>query len=159
MIGATPKTDHDFKSDTTLIRDLIDIASKGGNYLLNVGPTDQGVIPLPEVLRLTAIGHWLNIYGKAIYATQASPFKKKFDWGRVTQKGYKLFLEIFHWPKDGKLTLPAYKGKVLSAHLIGDPERPGVSAHQRGNHLIVNLPGKMPNKIASVVEIDFDINV
>src|SRR5699024_10661833 len=99
------KDDHDFKSDTTLIRDLIDIASKGGNYLLNVGPTAQGIIPLPEVTRLAAMGHWLNIYGDAIYATNASPFKKKFDWGRVTQGDHKLYLEIFHWPKDGKLTL------------------------------------------------------
>jgi len=149
------KNDHDFKSDTTLIHNLIDIASKGGNYLLNVGPTAQGVIPRPEVTRLSQMGHWLNIYGKAIYTTKASPFKKKFSWGRVTEGSNKLYLEIFNWPKDGKLTLPAYKGQVDSAHLLDDPDRSGVTAQQDGNQLQINLPGKAPNKIASVVEIDF----
>jgi alpha-L-fucosidase len=149
------KGDHDFKSDTTLIRNLIDIASKGGNYLLNVGPTAQGIIPLPEVTRLSAMGRWLNIYGKAIYATKASPFKKKFKWGRVTQGDHKLYLEIFQWPEDGKLTLPAYKGKISSAHLMGDPNRSGVTAHQNGNHITINLPGEAPDGIASVVEIGF----
>jgi len=149
------KNDHDFKSDTTLIHNLINIASKGGNYLLNVGPTAQGIIPRPEVTRLSQMGHWLDIYGKAIYTTHASPFKKKFSWGRVTEGRNKLYLEIFNWPKDGKLTLPAYQGQIESAHLIDDPQRLGVTAQQDGNNLLVNLPGKAPNKIASVVEIDF----
>jgi alpha-L-fucosidase len=149
------KGDHDFKSDTTLIRNLIDIASKGGNYLLNVGPTAQGIIPLPEVKRLSAMGHWLNIYGKAIYATKPSPFKKQFKWGRVTQKQNKLYLEIFHWPKDGKLTLPAYEGTIASVHLMGDPDRSGLSALKQGIHMVINLPGEAPNDIASVVEVDF----
>ncbi len=149
------KNDHNFKSDTTLIRNLIDIASKGGNYLLNVGPTAQGVIPLPEVERLSAMGHWLNIYGKSIYATKASPFKKKFKWGRVTRGDHKLYLEVFHWPEDGKITLPAYKGRITFAHLIGDPDREGVATLQQGNHIVINLPGKAPDDIASVVEVDF----
>ncbi len=149
------KKDHDFKSDTTLIRNLIDIASKGGNYLLNVGPTAQGIIPLPEVTRLSAMGHWLNIYGKAIYGTSASPFKKQFQWGRVTQRGHQLYLSIFHWPEDGTLSIPAYQGSINSAHLIGDPDRPGVVAHRKGDKIVTDLPGKAPDGIASVVKISF----
>jgi len=149
------KADHDFKSDTTLIHNLVDIASKGGNYLLNVGPTAKGVIPSPEITRLIGMGHWLKTYGKAIYTTRSSPFKEKFSWGRVTQAPNKLYLEIFHWPKNGRLTLPAYSGSIASAHLMGAPNRAGVSADNSGNQLVVNLPGKAPNGIASVVEIDF----
>lgn len=150
------KNDHDFKSDTLLIRNLIDIASKGGNYLLNVGPTAQGTIPLPEVKRLAAIGHWLNINGEAIYATSASPFAEKFDWGRVTKGEHSLYLIIFNWPEEGAITLPAYPGKVVSAHLFEDPDRPGVAARREGNNIVVDLPGKAPNGIASVVELEFD---
>jgi alpha-L-fucosidase len=99
-------TDTNFKSSETLLRNLIDIASKGGNYLLNVGPTSKGVIPQPEADRLLAIGQWLKVNGEAIYGTAAGPFKQQFGWGRITQKPGKLYLEVFDWPKEGKLLLP-----------------------------------------------------
>jgi alpha-L-fucosidase len=68
--------DHDWKSTEMLLRNLIDIASKGGNYLLNVGPTSEGLIPEPSVERLQAIGRWMKVNGEAIYGTSASPFKE-----------------------------------------------------------------------------------
>src|SRR5207237_5257382 len=72
--------DDKWKSPTTLVRNLIDIASKGGNYLLNVGPNSLGEIPQPSVDRLKEIGQWMQTNGEAIYATKASPFRRyKFD--------------------------------------------------------------------------------
>ena len=68
--------DHNWKSAETLIRNLVDIASKGGNYLLNVGPTSEGLIPEPSVERLKAIGKWMDVNGESIYGTTASPFKR-----------------------------------------------------------------------------------
>ena len=67
--------DNNWKSTETLIRNLIDIASKGGNYLLNVGPTSEGLIPEPSIERLKAVGDWMKVNGEAIYGTTASPFK------------------------------------------------------------------------------------
>ena len=98
--------DHGFKPTSLLLQNLMDIASKGGNYLLNVGPTDEGVIPAPEVQRLKEMGYWLKTNGNALYGTTAGPFKKQLAWGRATQKPGKLFLTVFDWPKDGSLRAP-----------------------------------------------------
>jgi alpha-L-fucosidase len=109
--------DTDFKSVPTLLHNLIDIASKGGNYLLNVGPTAQGIIPAPEVERLQAMGAWLKTNGEAIYGTSASPFKRlPFD-GRVTVKGDTLYLHVFQWP-DAGLTLAGLKTPVRDARTL-----------------------------------------
>ena len=66
--------DENWKSTETLVRNLIDIASKGGNYLLNVGPTAQGEIPAASVERLAGMGKWMAVNGESIYGTTASPF-------------------------------------------------------------------------------------
>src|SRR5579862_8935308 len=79
--------DTNFKSVPTLVHNLVDIASKGGNYLLNVGPEPSGLIPAPEVERLKAVGGWLKANGQSIYATSASPFKRLPFKGRATVKG------------------------------------------------------------------------
>jgi alpha-L-fucosidase len=77
--------DQNWKSTETLVQYLTDIASKGGNFLLNVGPTPEGNIPAPSIERLKEMGLWMNINGEAIYGTSASPFFKLL-WGRCTQK-------------------------------------------------------------------------
>ena len=77
--------DDNWKSTKTLIQYLADIASKGGNFLLNVGPTAEGIIPQPSIERLKEMGEWMKSNGESIYGTTASPFFKLF-WGRCTQK-------------------------------------------------------------------------
>jgi alpha-L-fucosidase len=77
--------DHNWKSAETLIRNLCDIVSKGGNFLLNVGPDREGVIPPPSVERLRGIGAWMKINAEAIHGTTASPFEE-LEWGRCTVK-------------------------------------------------------------------------
>ena len=145
--------DTNFKSTETLLRNLIDIASKGGNYLLNVGPTSKGVIPQPEADRLLAIGAWLKVNGEAIYGTTASPFKRQLSWGRVTQKPGKLYLEVFDWPKDGKLPLPISNTKI-SAHLLASAGKLDTVSTPDGWQ--ISLPSSAPDPIASVIEVDLD---
>jgi alpha-L-fucosidase len=114
-------TDHNFKSTPTLLRNLIDIASKGGNYLLNVGPTSEGIIPAEEVQRLTAMGQWMKANGGSIYATSASPYRRLGFEGRATVKGNTLYLNVFRWPSDG-LTLVGLQNAVRGARVLATGE-------------------------------------
>jgi alpha-L-fucosidase len=144
--------DHNWKPVETLVRNLVDIASKGGNYLLNVGPTAEGLIPEPSVERLRAVGQWMKVNGEAIYATSASPFKR-LPWGRCTRKvagdTTTLFLHVFDWPADGKLVVPGLRSPVASAALLADGSRLRTAAGADG--VTVTVPTPAPDKISSTV--------
>jgi alpha-L-fucosidase len=146
--------DHDWKSSQLLVRNLIDCASKGGNYLLNVGPTGDGLIPQPSIDRLKEIGHWLNLNGSAIYGTSAGPFARPLPWGRVTMKGSgnrtTLYLHVFDWPRDGELLVPGLKTPAEAASLLSDPGK-NLITRPVENGLVVELPGPPPDAISSTI--------
>jgi alpha-L-fucosidase len=146
--------DNDWKSAQTLLRNLIDIASKGGNYLLNVGPTSEGEIPAASVERLHEIGAWLAANGDGIYGTTASPFGKlPFD-GRCTQKPGKLYLHVFNWPSDRKLLVPV-TNEVRAAYLLTKPdEKLAVTSAADGK--AIALPEITPDPNATVVVVEID---
>ncbi len=149
------KNDHHWKSSAEMIRMLIDIASKGGNYLLNVGPTSEGEIPAPSVERLHEIGEWMKVNGEAIYGTTAGPLKKAPAWGRMTQKPGKLFLHVFDWPKDGKLVVPALEGEqAKSAYLLADPNRAPLAVASGPGGTEISVPAEAPDPVASVVVLE-----
>ena len=142
--------DHAWKSNETLIRNLIDIASKGGNYLLNIGPKGDGSIPPESVKSMQAIGAWLKTNGEAIYGTSASPVAG-LKWGRCTRKGTNLYLSVFNWPKDGKLLFPL-KIQPQSACLLEDPSQPlATSVSSEG--ITIQIPPDAPDPIASVIKL------
>jgi alpha-L-fucosidase len=144
------KEDNNWKSTDDLLHNLVDIASKGGNFLLNVGPTAQGIIPQPSIERLTTMGMWLRANGQSIYGTGASPFKK-LSWGRATTKPGTIFLHVFDWPQDGKLVVPGLKNKVLRAYLLST--RKAVSLTRNGDDVVLSLPTHAPDKVDSVVAL------
>jgi len=148
--------DHNWKSTEVILRNLIDIVSKGGNYLLNVGPTAEGEIPAPSIERLKQVGAWMKVNGTAIYGTTASPFAK-LTWGRCTKKvsdqGGTLYLHVFDWPADGKLVVPGLRNKVTGAQLLATGGK--LTAKVIGDDVVVSLPAKAPDAIASVVELTF----
>jgi len=146
------KDDHNWKSTETLLRNLIDIASKGGNFLLNVGPTAEGLIPEPSVQRLEGIGKWMASNGESIWGTTASPFKK-LPWGRATTKPGRIYLHVFNWPKD-RLLVPGLENKVQKAYLLADVQRAPLPVVQAPEGLAIQLPPKAPDAIASVVVLE-----
>jgi len=143
------KDDHNWKSTQDLIRKLVDIVSKGGNFLLNVGPTAEGLIPQPSVERLAEIGRWMDVNGQSIYGTTASPFAR-LAWGRCTKKPGLLFLHVFDWPADGKLVVPGLENEVGRAYLLADANR-ALEVTRAGERIVIDLPQKAPDPIDTVV--------
>ncbi|HEV2318285.1 MAG TPA: alpha-L-fucosidase, partial [Verrucomicrobiae bacterium] len=152
------RDDNDWKSSETLIRNVVDIASKGGNYLLNVGPTGEGLIPDASIERLNEIGQWMKVNGAAIYGTSAGPFTRQLPWGRCTSKtsGRRttLYLHVFDWPGDGRLAVPLLN-KIKRASLLVAPSKP-LRTETGMNGDIIFLPPQAPDSISSTVVIKLD---
>ncbi|MHB8635538.1 MAG: alpha-L-fucosidase [Fimbriimonadaceae bacterium] len=147
-------TDHDWKSPETLIRNLVDIASKGGNYLLNVGPTSLGEIPPGSVDRLARMGAWTKVNGESLYGSSASPFPRPLPWGRVTQKPGKLFLHVFDPSKP--ILLAGLKTRIKRVYELANP-KVGFAVTPTDRGPVVNLNGAiLPDKIDSVLVADID---
>lgn len=147
------KKDQNWKSSSTIIRMLIDCASKGGNFLLNVGPTPEGQIPQASVQRLSEVGQWMKANSKAIYGTTASPFKE-LSFGKCTQKPGELFLHVLNWPADGKLLLPI-RNHVPKAYLLAKPATAlGCNSTETG--IQITLPAVALDPIATVVVIEIE---
>jgi len=150
------KHDTKWKSSTDLIRKLVDIASKGGNFLLNIGPKPDGTFPREALDRLEAIGRWMDVNGQAIHGTTASPTARP-TWGRITTKRLadrktRLFLHVFDWPTDGKLDVKL-ANKPGPCYLLATKDRRfEVTAHPEG--LTVTLTGTAPDPVCSVVVLD-----
>lgn len=146
--------DVKWKSTETLIRNLVDIASKNGNYLLNVGPDALGQIPEGSLTALKGIGQWMKINGASIYGTKGNPLPTQ-DWGRCTAKEENgktiIYLHVFSWPANGQLHVPGIKGTVTQARLLANNKQLPTSVSN--NELVVSLPDKAPDNIDSVIAL------
>jgi alpha-L-fucosidase len=144
--------DHNWKSAEDLTKKLVDIVSKGGNYLLNVGPTAEGIIPEPSVERLLGVGDWLKKNGEGVYGTTAGPIQN-VDWCRSTQKDGSVYIHVFDWPSDGKLKLSGLGRAINEATIIGDSKDSNLSIEVGDTFIVVNGPVKAPDPIISVIKL------
>ncbi|MHC4416926.1 MAG: alpha-L-fucosidase [Planctomycetota bacterium] len=149
------KDDHNWKRADELIRLLVDVASKGGNFLLNVGPTSLGEIPEPSVQRLEAIGAWMKTNGESIYATTASPLGR-LPWGRCTQRAGDrgatvLYLHVFDWPPDGRLVVGGLVSEPRRAWLLSDTARSPLETTRRGDGVVITVPPQPTHPVDTVV--------
>ena len=144
--------DHNWKSEETLIHNLIDIVSKGGNFLLNVGPDAEGLIPAPSVERLEAMGRWMEVNGEAIYGADPSPFERP-DWGRYTSRNNIIYAHVFDWPEGGLLSIPELTD-AGKAWLLSDADRTPVTVTPSAGGINLQLPETAPDSIATVIAIE-----
>ena len=151
------KNDHNWKSARVLIQQLATTASRGGNYLLNVGPTSEGVIPPESVERLQEMGKWMDANGESIYATFGNPFPYELPWGVITTKPGRLYLHVFTWPPN-RLTIYGIQSKVQRVSLLANHAPVTFSQKEdKGNgvaSLTMQLPAQTPDTADSVIALD-----
>jgi alpha-L-fucosidase len=156
------KTDTKHKSEEECLRLLIDTASKGGNLLLNIGPHPDGSILQPQQDRLHDLARWMRVNGESIHGTIASPFAQQLPWGRCTRKllpdGHvRLYLHVYDWPKDGRLTVPGLRNRASRASLLADSQHVSLPCSGGGEEdLTIQLPTNPPDPIASVIVLDLE---
>jgi alpha-L-fucosidase len=147
--------DNNWKSSEDLVRKLVDIASKGGNFLLNIGPTSQGLFPQQAIDRLKDIGSWMKINSESIYETKASPFKK-LSWGRCTQKaipgGTRLYLHVFDWPEDGKLNVPGIGNQFIASYALADKMK--LKTERKESDYVIDISPAAKQNYATVIVMD-----
>jgi alpha-L-fucosidase len=167
------KDDTNWKSPGQITFKLVDIVSKGGNYLLNVGPTAEGVIPQPSQDILRTVGRWLKVNGEAVYGAGASPFGDEFgeytargakdvrgqklfypqtEW-RVTTKPGKLYLTFFGEPR-APFEIPAMKNKILRAYRLAD--HAPIDLKTENGKTSFNMERPMLDPMATVVVVEFE---
>jgi len=148
--------DNNWKSREDLLHKLVDIASKGGNFLLNVGPTAEGLIPGPSVERLAAIGEWMNLNSESIYGTTASPLGE-VPWGRCTAKPGKLYLHVFDWPTNGRLEVSGLENKVKKAYLLADKKRAKLPVRRQGrDKVVITVPSRATDPVNTVIVLEIN---
>jgi alpha-L-fucosidase len=168
------RDDEDWKSPGEILFKLLDIVSKGGNYLLNVGPDADGMIPRASAENLRTVGRWLKVYGEAVYDAKRSPFGEEFgefsatqkdrkgqplflvrnDW-RCTTKPGKIYITIFNVPREG-LDLPAFKNQIRHAYLLGDPGKQEIVIDNVNGVRVARVPRPGPHATAYVLVLEID---
>ncbi len=165
--------DHDWKSPGLITFKLVDIVSKGGNYLLNVGPMADGIIPPPSQDILRAVGAWLKVNGEAVYGAGATPFGDELgepsgkgatdvrgqplmlartEW-RVTTKPGKLYFTFFAEPR-APFALPPMKNKVKRVYRLADGA--AVDYKVEGSRTFLNIERPILDPMATVVVVEID---
>jgi len=148
--------DKNWKTTEDLIRKLADIASKGGNFLLNIGPRSDGTFPPEAVQRLAEIGAWMKVNGESIRGTTASPFDA-LAFGRCTvkagEKTTKLYLHVFDWPRQRRIVLPGLGNEIVRATLLSAPER-ALTVARHDSDVWIAVPEVPPDAIDSVVVLE-----
>ncbi|MBN2085203.1 MAG: alpha-L-fucosidase [Anaerolineales bacterium] len=147
--------DHHWKTARELIRSLVDIVSKGGNLLLNVGPRADGSLPWETRAGLRSVGRWMHAYGESIHGASAGPFLCVSGHFRCTAKPGRLFAHVFDWPGERILRLPAVRNMIGAVYMMGKPGAP-LTFRRAGGGIEIDLPARAPDPWDTVIVLEVD---
>lgn len=150
------KHDNTHKPASFFIRLLAKAASRGGNILMNIGPTGEGIIDQRDLTILHDIGTWMDINGESIYGTSASPLALQ-NWGVCTQKGNILYLHVFDWPEDGRLIVGGLKTVPSKTRFLADGLSKNISAmNLKDSDVLLMLPDRPVDQINTVIALEMN---
>ena len=147
------KADDNWKSPKTIVRQLVNCARGGGNYLLNIGPMPDGSVPPESVEILTRVGNWLEHNGQSIYGTERTPF----EWSAfldLTRKGNTLYIHVYFWPGE-TVSIGGLVAQVKSARLLAS----GKAIDFEQDHFRLSFPGlpaSPPDQLVTVIAAECD---
>ncbi|MGW8552302.1 alpha-L-fucosidase [Streptomyces tubercidicus] len=149
------KYDTHWKPSATVLRNLLDVASRGGNYLLNVGPDRLGRIPRPSVDRLRETGQWLAAHGQgdAVHGAGHTGLVADPSWGAVSRRGDALYVSVTSWPASGApLHLTARAPfDITAARVLGSSQQ--VTVARSGDGFDLTPSGAATDPRASVIRL------
>lgn len=133
---------------------LVEVVSRGGNYILNIGPKGDGSVVPFEGSLLEGVGKWIKVNGEAIYGTQPQPFRK-LSFGYATVKQNRLYLFVRGWPQDGRLVLPGFDSRVTSAYFLADPEHKPLKFESVGTDEVIHGSGSVRTPPVTVLVLEY----
>ncbi len=134
---------------------LIRVCSRGGNYLLNIGPRGDGSVVEFERDVLLKIGKWLGKNSEAIYGTEADPFHVPFEWGAITSRNDRLYLHVLAQPKNGTIVLPGLDGHIKKVSVLA--ENVPCTFRKDAKGVSISLPASIrPEQEIKVIEVVFE---
>ena len=151
--GYDSRKENQYKPVRTLVRELVRVVSRDGNYLLNIGPRGDGVVTTGSVNALTGIGTWMSTYSDSIYGTTGSPFTSEPSWGYYTNKPGKLFAHVLTWPNSRQLVIGSLTNTINRVYLLNNPGT-SLTYTRTSSGITVSLPASAPNADVSVVVVD-----
>jgi len=144
--------DQNWKQPDDVTRRLCDIAGKGGNFLLNVGPKADGTIPQESVRILEKSGEWVRANGEAVYGTAFAQVTSPLKWGSVTRKGDVYYAIVFDWPQGGGPLAVPVAGSISRARPLHGGEDLTVTNTPAG--VEITLPATKPSEPAAVIVLE-----
>ncbi|MBS3776248.1 MAG: alpha-L-fucosidase [Bacteroidales bacterium] len=146
--------DENWKSPEEILNRLVSTVSRGGTYMLNIGPKGDGSIPADPARSLRSAGEWIKKYPQVVYGTGPSPWQHQLPWGDVTVKSNRLYLAVYDWPLDGKIFLPGLETKITSAALLNGERKNPIEYSKEKGWICFQVPYQRPEKMVSVIQVD-----
>ena len=144
-----------YRSTKDIVQELVEVASKEGNYLLNIGPKGDGTMTAGSEKILSGVGKWMKTYGDSIYGTTRSPFSKTPSWGTYTRTGKTEYVHVWKWPKNGKLTVSRYKKLKLNKVFLQNNGKNRLKTTVKGTKITIKVPKNAPNNKDTVIVMTY----